>query len=440
MFGYGKGKGKSYFDNRGYGKGNGCGYSHDRWNANEWNNSFKKKSHKDSTRIDYTLRFHCGYPCHNADSCTHDVDHNKHDVIKDIYFGSQRLLERERERNFFTFGFGDNLKDKFDLTARSHSKYAILLAGFPATTSPHVFREIKRRLDNWVAVFPYCAYGSSFVFVSALAFFKDESIYKHAFRLCNGRKFPIGPHRLAVTRARKSTIKRILRGVNPQVGMEGLKISLPKKRRKKDDSFSSSSWESDISDDSSESDSSSPDNSSRNRKGKGKSKKRDGPKNKRAQSLPSLVDSRDEAMDDDTPSIVVDNSDDDGIGVSPKFEEYAEILVHQSTASQNFKFCAHDHRLEALRREMDNQRQTVQELQEKFHKHAQELPGKFKQSEDNVVARLLAACSGTEHAPGKGKGKETPSPTISRCRPDALEVPTTEEPRRSPRTRDHGPE
>ena len=78
-----------------------------------------------------TLCFHCGDPCHNADSCTRDVERHKDNVIKDIYFQSRRLLEREREHNLFTFGFGDHLKDKFDLTAQSHSKYAILWAGFP---------------------------------------------------------------------------------------------------------------------------------------------------------------------------------------------------------------------------------------------------------------------------------------------------------------------
>ena len=40
---------------------------------------------------------------------------------------------------------------------------------------------------------------------------------------------------------------------------------------------------------------------------------------------------------------------------------------------------------------MDNHKRTFEELGEKFDKHTQELPGRFKQSEDNVVARLLAA-------------------------------------------------
>ena len=131
MFGCGKGKGKSYIDNRGCGKGYGGGYSQDRWNANECNNSFNKNSHKGSRRVDYTLCFHCGDPCHNADSCTRDVEHHKDNVIKDIHLESRQLLERELEHNLFTFCFGDHLKDMFDLTAPSHSKYAILLAGFP---------------------------------------------------------------------------------------------------------------------------------------------------------------------------------------------------------------------------------------------------------------------------------------------------------------------
>ena len=240
------------------------------------------------------------------------MEHHKDNVIKDIYFESRRLVEREQEHNLFTFGFGDHLKDKSDLRAPSHSKYAILLAGFLATTSPHVFRDIKQRMDNCVAAFPYCAHASSFVFVLALTFFKDESTYKHAFRVCNGGKFKIGPHRLVVTRARKSTIKRILRGVNPQVAKERLKISLSKKRRKKDYSSSSSSSESDASDDSSESDSPSSNDSTHNRKGRRKSNKCDGEKKRRAHSVPSLVDSRDGshdmAMDESTRSIVVDNS------------------------------------------------------------------------------------------------------------------------------------
>ena len=268
-------------------------------------------------------------------------------IIKDIYFELRRLLECEREHNLFTFGFGDHL------VAPSHSKYAILLAGHPATTSPHMFGDIKQRLDNCVAVFPYCAHGSSFVFVSALAFFKDVSTYKHAFRVCNGGKFKIGPHRLAVTGARKSTIKRILRGVNPQVATERLKISFGKKNRKKDDSSSSSSSESDASDDSSESDSSSSDDSTQNRKGKSKSNKRDGQKKKRAHSVPSLVDSRDGSndmtMDESPPSIVVDNSDDDGNDVSHAFQEYAQILVKQYTASQDLKLRAHDKNARVLR-------------------------------------------------------------------------------------------
>ena len=163
------------------------------------------------------------------------------------------------------------------------------------------------------------------MFVSALAFFKIESTYKHAFLVCNGRKFKIGPHRLVVTRARKSTIKRILREVNPQVATERLKISLGKKHGKKDDSSSSSSSERDASDDLSESDSSSSDDSTQNRKGKRKSNKRDGERKKRAHSVPSVVDSRDGshdmAMDDSTPSIVVENSDDDGNDVSDAFLE-----------------------------------------------------------------------------------------------------------------------
>ena len=196
MYGCGKGKDKGYFDNRCYGKSYGRGYSHDLWNSNDWNKSFKKNSQKDSIHIDYTLCFHCGDPCHNADSCTRDVDRNKDNVIRDICFESRRLLEREREHNLFTFSFGDHLKDKFDLTAPSNADYALLLAGFPATTSPHVFKDIKLRLENCVLVFPYCAHGSSFIFVSALAFFKDESTYRHAFRVCNGGKFKVSPHRL----------------------------------------------------------------------------------------------------------------------------------------------------------------------------------------------------------------------------------------------------
>ena len=256
------------------------------------------------------------------------MEHQKDNVIKDIYFELRQLLERERRLNLFTFGFADHIKDKFDLTAPSHPKYAIPLAGFPATTSPHVFRDIKQGLDNCVAVFPYCAHGSFFVFVSALALFKDDFTYKHAFSVSNGGKFKIGPHRLVVTRARKSTIKRILCGVNPQVPTERLKISFGKKSRKKDDPSSSSSSESDASDDSSVSDSSSSDDSTHNGKGKRKSNKRDGEKKRRAHSVPSLVDSRDDshemAMDESTPSIVVDTSDDDGNDVSPAFQEWAK--------------------------------------------------------------------------------------------------------------------
>ena len=51
-------------------------------------------------------------------------------LSKAIFFQPWRLLERERDHNSFTFGFGDHLKDGFDLTAPSHSKYAILLADF----------------------------------------------------------------------------------------------------------------------------------------------------------------------------------------------------------------------------------------------------------------------------------------------------------------------
>ena len=148
-----------------------------------------------------------------------------------------------------------------------------------------------QKLDNCIAVFRYCAHGSSFGFVSALAFFKDKSTYKHAFRVCNGGKFNIGPHCLVVVRAEKSTIKKFLRGVNPQVATELLKISLGKKRRKKDDSSSSSSSESDGSD------SSSSDDSNYNRKEKRKSNKCDGEKKKRAHSLPSLINSRDDSHD-----------------------------------------------------------------------------------------------------------------------------------------------
>ena len=115
MFGYSKGKGKSYFDTRGYGKGYGRGYSHDRWNANEWNDSFKKKSHKDSTGVDYTLCFHCGHLRHNANSCTLDVEQRKDNVIKKINFESRRMLEREHEHSLFTFGLGEHLKDMFNL-------------------------------------------------------------------------------------------------------------------------------------------------------------------------------------------------------------------------------------------------------------------------------------------------------------------------------------
>ena len=133
-------------------------------------------------------------------------------------------------------------------------------------------------------------------------------------------------------------------------------------------------------------------------------------------------------MDESTPSIVVDNSDDNGNDVSPTFQEYAQILVNQSTASQNLKLCAHDEKLEALRKEMDNQKRTVQELGEKFDKHTQELPGRLKQSEDNVVSRLLAAWGGSENTAGRGKGKGSPSPTSSNRRPTALELPTTSVP------------
>ena len=186
----------------------------------------------------------------------------------------------------------------------------------------------------------------------------------------------------------------------------------------------SSSSESDVSDKLSESDSSSSDDSSCNRKGKRKSNKRDGEKKKCAHSVPSLVDSCDDshemAMDDSTPSILVDTFDDDGNDVSPAFQEYAQILVNQSTASQNLKLRVHDEKQDALRKEMDNQKRTIQELGEKFDKHTQELPGKFKQSEDNVVARLFAVWGGNKHAPGKGKDKGGPSLTTSRCHPVAL--------------------
>ena len=356
MYGYGKGRGKGYYNNRGHGKGYGRGYSDDRWNSNDWNNSSKKSSQNDSTRIDYTPCFHCGDPCHNADSCTRDVYRNKDNVIKDVSFESRRLLEREREHNFFTFGFGDHLKDKFDLTAPSNTKHALLLAGFPATTSPHVFKDIQQRLDNCVSVFPYGAHGFSFVFVSAWAFFKDESTYKHAFHVCNGRQFKVGPPCLIVRRARKSTIKRILRGVNPQIAAERLKISFGKKRRKKDHSSSSSSSESDISDDSLESDSSSSDDSCRRRKGKRDSVKRDDKKKKRAHSPLPRSDSQDENVEADVPSIIAETPDDDGNGVS---KEYAQVLVNQSAASPNLKFWAHDEKLDALQGEMDDQKRTV---------------------------------------------------------------------------------
>ena len=56
------------------------------------------------------------------------------------------------------------------------------------------------------------------------------------------------------------------------------------------------------------------------------------------------------------------------------------------------------------------------------------------------MARLLAAWEGTEHASVKDKGKGTPSPTTSLCRPAALDVRMMDEPRRSPRTQDLGPE
>ena len=224
---------------------------------------------------------------------------------------------------------------------------------------------------------------------------------------------------------------------------ERLRISFSRKRRKKDDSSSSSSSESDASDDSSESNSSSSDDSTHHRKGKRKSNKRDGEKKKCAHSVPSLVvnscdGSHDMAMDESTPSIVVDNSDDDGNDVSPAFQEYAQILVNQSTASQNLKLRAHDEKLDALWKEMDNQKRTVQELGDKFDKHTQGLPRRPHQSEDNVVSRLLAASGGSENTAGKDKGKGSPSPTSSRCRLTTLEVPATDEPHRSPRTRDHG--
>ena len=87
-----------------------------------------------------------------------------------------------------------------------------------------------------------------------------------------------------------------------------------------------------------------------------KSNKRDGEMKKRAHSVPSLVDScdgsHDITMDDSTPSIVADNFDDNGNDVSAAFQEYAQILVNQSTASQNLKLRAHDEKLEALLKEV----------------------------------------------------------------------------------------
>ena len=97
--------------------------------------------------------------------------------------------QHERKHNIFIFGTTGSPKNKFDLCTPSTTKFGLLIASFITHTSPNTLKELKKRLDGCLCVFPYLAHSSSIISVSVIAFFKDKTSWSDAFHVMNGGRF-----------------------------------------------------------------------------------------------------------------------------------------------------------------------------------------------------------------------------------------------------------
>ena len=177
------------------------------------------------------------HPCHDAESCYYSTDSEFEKMLEILFFDARGLLQRQREHNMFMFGTNDNPKNKFYFNAPANTKFGLLIADFngkPART----LEEINKRLDGCICVFPHVALGSSIIFVSDIAFLKDEPSRTHPSHVMNGGQFCITDHQLVVTKAKSKAANHMLLGFTPHMSANMLKINISKKKRQNGDSKS----------------------------------------------------------------------------------------------------------------------------------------------------------------------------------------------------------
>ena len=191
-------------------------------------------------RDDFTLCVVCAHLCHHADIWSHSSDQETEKMPKDCSFDAGKLLQQEHEHNMFMFSTNENRNNKSDLSASATAKFRFYIAGSIPHTSPNTRKVIKKRLDGCLVVFPHLAHGNLFIFLYAIAFFKDKPSRTDAFRAMNGCRFRIGDHKVVVTKAKSNAVKRMLRGVTPRLSADMVKTRIAKKKRKYRDSDSSS--------------------------------------------------------------------------------------------------------------------------------------------------------------------------------------------------------
>ena len=164
----------------------------------------------------------------------------------------------------------------FKLNAPKNTKHAALLAGLPATTSPEMLEELRKKLPNCTIVYPYTSPGSNIMYVVCLCFFNDSTHLDDALKCL--KKGKIGDLDIVANKASTKDVKRIRKGLDP-----GAQRKFFMKLRHDDssdssdsDSTTASSGSSSSSDSTSTSDidSTSEDDTSRSRKNKRRKKKK----------------------------------------------------------------------------------------------------------------------------------------------------------------------
>ena len=101
----------------------------------------------------------------------------------------------------------------FKLNAPKNTKYAALLAGLPATTSPETLEDLRKKLPNCTIVYPYTSPGSNILYVVCLCIFTDSTHPDDALKFL--KKGKIWDFDIVANKASTKDVKRIIKGLDP---------------------------------------------------------------------------------------------------------------------------------------------------------------------------------------------------------------------------------